>query len=90
MTNSPALNIRGLTRRLCKLANLCWYDYIRMVAASRSSSAVSKSLITALVFVFSGIFIRMVGIPFFVGMIASISYVRANGGSLVGFQLVVL
>ena len=88
-TNSPTLNICGFTRWLCKLANLCWYEVIRTAAASRSSSTVSRSLITALVFASSRIFIQMVGIPISVGMIASIPYVRVNGDSPVGFWLVV-
>ena len=44
----------------------------------------------ALTFAFSGISARMVGIPIFVGMMASIPYVRANGDMPMGFQLVVL
>ena len=41
-------------------------------------------------FTFLGIFVRMVGIPISVGMMASIPYVRAKGDMLVGFRLVVL
>ena len=61
-----------------------------MAAASRSLSVVSRSLIMALTLVSSGILVRIVGIPISVGMIASILYVRANGDSPIGFQLVVL
>ena len=58
--------------------------------SSRSSSLMSKSLAMALAFAFSGISAHMVGIPIFMGMTASIPYVRANGDMPVGFQLVVL
>ena len=61
-----------------------------IAVASRSLSIVSRSLITALTFASSGIYVRMVGIPISVGMIASIPYVRANGDSPVGFWLVFL
>ena len=44
----------------------------------------------ALVLASLGISFQMVGIPIFVGMIAFIPYVRANGDSLVGFRLVIL
>ena len=44
----------------------------------------------ASVFALSGILVRTVGIPISVGMIASISYVKANGDSPVGLWLVVL
>ena len=84
-TNSLALNVRGFTRWLCQLANLCWYEAMRTATASRSLSAVSRSLIMASVLASLGIHVRMVGIPIFVGMIAFIPYVRANGDSLVGF-----
>ena len=50
----------------------------------------SKSLVMALAFAFSGISTRMVGIPIPVGMMASIPYVRENGDMQMGFQLVVL
>ena len=63
---------------------------MRMDAASRSLLAVSRSLIMASMLVSLGIPVRIVGIPIFVGMIASIPYLRANGDSLVGFCLVVL
>ena len=89
-TNSPALNVHGFALRLCQLANLCWYEATRIAVASRSSSAVSSSLIMASMLVSSGIPVRIVGIPISMGMIASISYVRVNGDSLVGFRLVVL
>ena len=87
---SPALNVRGFTCRLCKLANLCWYDAMRTDSASRSSSAVSRYLITASMFVSLGISFQIVGIPISMGMIASIPYMRANGDSPTGFHLVVL
>ena len=41
-------------------------------------------------FSFSGISARMVGIPIYVGILASIPYVRANDDMPVGFWLVVL
>ena len=63
---------------------------MHMVAASRSSSAVFRSLNMASVLASSEIPVQIVGIPIFVGMIASIPYVRANGDSTVSFQLVVL
>ena len=89
-TNCPSLNVCSFTRRLSKLANLYWYDATRTTATSRSSSAVSRSLITASVFASSGVSIRIVGILIFIGMITSIPYVRVNGDSPVSFQLVVL
>ena len=89
-TNSLALNVRGFTRRLCQLANLYWYEAMHTTATSRSSSAVSRSLIMASMLASSGIPVRMVDIPIYVGMIASIPYVRANGDSPVGFRVVVL
>ena len=45
----------------------------------------SKSLPMASAFSFSGIFTRMVGIPIYVVMMASIPYMRANDDMLVGF-----
>ena len=89
-TNSSARNVHEFTRRLCKFASLYWYDAIHTAAASRSSSVVSRSLATASTFAFSGIYVRTMGISIFVGMMASIPYVRANGDTLVGFQLAVL
>ena len=89
-TNSLALNVSEFTRRLCQLANLCWYEDMRMAAASRSLSAVLRSLVMASVLVSSEILVRIVGISISVGMIASIPYVRANGDSPVSFRLVVL
>ena len=89
-TNSLALNIHNFTRRLCQLANLCWYEAIRTASASQSLSIVSRSLIIALVLASSGTSVRMEGNPIYVGMIASIPYVRANCDSPVDFQLVVL
>ena len=84
-TSSLALNVRGFTRRLYQLANLYWYEAMRMVAASRSSSIMSKSLIMASVLVPLGIPVRIIGIQILVGMIAFIPYVRVNGDSSVGF-----
>ena len=89
-TNFPALNVRDFTRWLCKFASLCWYNAMRIAATSQSSFVVSRSLVKASEFSFSGIYVRMVGIPIFVGMIASIPYVRVKGDSPVGFWLVVL
>ena len=88
--NSPTLNVRDFTRKLCKFSSLCWYDAMRKAAASWDSSVVSRSLVMALTFAFFGIYVRMVGISIFVGMIASIPYVRANDDSPIGFRLVVL
>ena len=89
-TNSPALNVRGFTCRLCKFANRCWYDAMRTIAASQSSSVLSWSLVMSSKIASSGISVWMVGILIFVGMIASIPYVRANGDSRIWFRLVVL
>ena len=88
--NSLGRNVRDFTRRLFKFSSLCWYDAMRIAVASRSSSVVSKFFTMALAFAFSGISTHTVGIPIFVGMMASIPYVRANGDTLVGFRLVVL
>ena len=49
-----------------------WYNAIHTTAASRSSSAMSKSFITDSVFDYSGISVRSMGIPISVGTIASI------------------
>ena len=43
-----------------------------MAADSRNSLTVSSSLIVNFVLPYSGVFVRMVGIPISVGMIASI------------------
>ena len=43
-----------------------------MAAASWSSSTISRSFVMALVLVFPGISVRSVGIPIYVGMMASI------------------
>ena len=51
---------------------------MRMAADSRNSSTVSSSLIISSVFPCSGAFVRMVGIPISMGMMASIPYVIAN------------
>ena len=71
-TRSSGWNIQGFMRLLYRFASLRWYDVIRTVAASRSSSAMSRSLITYSVFDCSGISVRSVGIPISVGTIASI------------------
>ena len=63
---------------------------MRMAADSRNSSTVSSSLIINSVLPCSGVFVRMVGIPISVGMIASIPYVIVNGDMPVSFQAVVL
>ena len=63
---------------------------MRMAANSRNSSTVSSSLIINSVFPCSGVFVRMIGIPISVGMIASIPYVIANGYTPVGLRVVVL
>ena len=63
---------------------------MRMAADSRNSSTVSSSLIISSVFPCSGAFVRMVGIPISMGMMASIPYVIANGDTPVGLQVVVL
>ena len=52
-TNSPARNVRNFARRSCKFSNHRWHDVIHIVAASRSSSFVFKSLAMALAFAFS-------------------------------------
>ena len=89
-TNSLGRNVRGFTRWLWKFVSLCWYDVMSTSAASWSSSIVFRSLAMALAFAFLGISAHTVGIPIYVGMMASIPYVRANGDTLVGFQLIVL
>ena len=63
---------------------------MRMVADSRNSSTVSSSLVVSSVFPYSEVFVRMVGIPISVGMMASIPYVIANGDTLVGLRAMVL
>ena len=63
---------------------------MRIVSVSRSSSMVSRSLAMVLEFAFFGIFIRMMGILIYVGMMASIPYVRVNGDMPASFRLVVL
>ena len=63
---------------------------MRMVADSCNSSTVSSSLIINYAFPCSGVFVRMVGIPISVGMMASIPYVIANGDTPVGLLVVVL
>ena len=63
---------------------------MRMAADSHNSSTVSSFLIINYVFPCSGVFVRMVGIPISVGMMASIPYVIANGDTPVGLRAVVL
>ena len=76
-TNSLGRDLRSFTRRLCKFSNLYWYEAMRTNAASRSSSFVSRSLAMASTFALSRIYARTMGIPIYVGMMASIPYVRA-------------
>ena len=63
---------------------------MQMAADSRNSSTVSSSLIINYVFPYSGVFVRMVGIPICVGVIASFPYVIVNGDMTVGLRAVVL
>ena len=69
---SLSWNVRGFIRLLYKFANLCWYDSIRITAALRSSSAISRSLATALALASSRIPNQSVGMSIFVGIIASL------------------
>ena len=46
-TRSSSWNVRDFTLLLYRFANLYWYDAMRIVAASRSLSAISRSLVTA-------------------------------------------
>ena len=71
-TRSSVWNARNFTCLLYRFVSLCWYDVIRIVAASRSSSIISKSLVTASLLDFSRTSIQSVGIPIFVGIMASI------------------
>ena len=61
-----------------------------IAADSRNSSTVSRSLIINSVLPCSGVFVRMVGIPISVGIIASIPYVIENGDIPMGLRGVVL
>ena len=63
---------------------------MRMAADSRNSSIVSSFLIINSVLPCSGVFVRMVGIPISMGMIASIPYVIVNGDIPVSLRAVVL
>ena len=63
---------------------------MQMAADSRNSSTMSSSLIINYVFPYSVVFVRMVGIPICVGVIASIPYVIVNGDMTVGLRPVVL
>ena len=84
--NSSNLNACDFTHWLCRFANFCWYDDMDIAVAFQSLSVVSRSLVIASPFASSEISVRMVGIPIFVKMIASIPNVRANGDSPVGFR----
>ena len=61
-----------------------------MAAESRNLSTVSSSLVVNFVYPCSEVFVRMVGIPISVGMMASIPYVIANGDTPLGLWAVVL
>ena len=61
-----------------------------MAVDSRNSSTMLSSLIINYVLPCSGVFVRMVGIPISVGMIASIPYVIVNGDMPVDLRAVVL
>ena len=63
---------------------------MRMAADSCNSSTMSSSLIINFVLPYSGVFVRMVGIPISMGMITSIPYVIVNGNMPVGLRAVVL
>ena len=63
---------------------------MRVAADSRNSSTVLSSLIINFILPYSGVFVRMVGIPISVGMIASIPYVIVKGDMPVGLRAVVL
>ena len=63
---------------------------MRMAADSCNLSTASSSLIINSVFPSSRVFVRMVGIPISVGMMASIPYVIAKGDTPVGMRAVVL
>ena len=71
-TRSLGWNIRGFTRLLYRFASRRWYDAIHTAAASRSSFAMSRSLITDSIFDCLGISVRSMGIPISIGTIASI------------------
>ena len=60
------------------------------MVASRSSSTISRSLEMALALAIPGTLVRIVGIPIYVGIMASIPEVRVNGKTPVDFRLVVL
>ena len=71
-TKSLSRNIRGFTRLLYRFASLWWYEALHTATASRSSFAISRSLIKDLAFDCSDVTIRSVGILISVGTIASI------------------
>ena len=63
---------------------------MQMAADSHNSSTVSSSLVINYVFPCTRVFVKMVGIPISVGMMASIPYVIANGDTPVVLRAVVL
>ena len=69
---------------------MLWYDAILTVATSRSSFAMSRSLITISAFDCSGISVKSVGMLISVGTIASIPYMSMKGDLPLGRQAVVL
>ena len=71
-TRCSAWNVRYFTCLLYELAALCWYNAMRIVAASWISFAMSKSFAMASVLAFSGSSIQSVGILISVGIMASI------------------
>ena len=46
-TRSPSWNVCGVTHLLYRFVNLCWHDAMHTAAALRSSSIISRSLVTA-------------------------------------------
>ena len=71
-TRSSTRNARGFMCLLYRFISLCWYDAIRKAVASRSSSIISKSLVTTLALAFVGISVQSVGTPISIGIIDSI------------------
>ena len=72
MIKSLGWNIQGFTYLLYRFASLRWYDAIRTAVAPRSSSTMSRSLITDSVFDCLGISVQSVGISISVGTITSL------------------
>ena len=70
---SLARNERGFTCMLYRFVNLCWYNAIRTAIGSRSSSVISKSLVTASALAFSGILVQSVGTLISIGITDSIA-----------------